>query len=568
MRGEIQTRALGELSGHRGFGLNLVAGLLAAFVCAVLPNLVAAQASPSSATAMPGTDVAAIVSKIAPGQGVPDSDISCRGQRTNDGPSLHCTIRFDRPIDVLRPKVVDANNKNLEWTAVYHAFDPTEDETAFYILIDRRTARQAEMRDLSDVFVHAKGRQQIAVSVFANDLSRLQSFTTDRAAVAKAFDRISPGGNASELLHHATNAIQQLAAVQAPRKVLLIASSGRSDDPGYKLDDVIELAKNAGVRIVTLGYVEQTADTPNQQILERMSSRTGGFYYRSDLRKPIPQDMRSKLLSQFSSGGTLDATAPKQLSSTAEVTLLHPNNLTSLFSVALADAQAARGDTGVGKSSKAAETADSIISELWNRVQSSPWMIAAIGVLVLLVFAAAVMLVRVRRKPEVSEPASVDEVRDALRAQRDVGSSPAPVAPPETPVTEMIKKVEPQPQAEASPHVPASKPIAAEAPVIAWLEFNAEPGRVAVRKKLVTIGREVNNDVVTDPNEDTVSRQHAAISVNTDGRFQISNRSREYRHTSNPIYVNDQEMEHAELSDGDRVKLGTGNYGFVFVEAR
>lgn len=565
MRGEIQTRALGDLSGRRWFGRDLVAGLLAAFVCAVVPNLAAAQATPSSATATPSTDVAATVSKIAPVQGVPDSDISCRGQRTNDGPSLHCTIRFDRPIDVLRPKVVDANNKNLEWTAVYHAFDPTEDETAFYILIDRRTARQAEMRDLSDVFVRAKGRQQIAVSVFANDLSRLQAFTTDRAAVAKAFDRISPGGNASELLHHATDAIQQLASVQAPRKVLLIASSGRSDDPGYKLDDVIELAKNAGVRIVTLGYVEQTVDTPNQQILERMSSRTGGFYYRSDLRRPIPQDMRSKLLSQFSSGGTLDATAPKQLSSTAEVALLHPNNLTSLFSVALADAQAARSDTGV---SKAAETADSIVSELWNRVHSSPWMIAAIGGLVLLVIAAAVMLVRVRRKPELPEPASVDEVRDALRAQRDVGSPPAPLVLPEPPVTEMIKKVEPQPQAEAPPHVSAPKPVAAEAPVIAWLEFNAEPGRVAVRKKLVTIGREVNNDVVTDPNEDTVSRQHAAISVNTNGRFQISNRSREYRHTSNPIYVNDQEMEHAELSDGDRVKLGTGNYGFVFVEAR
>lgn len=537
-----------------------VGAWLAAFACALVPHSSIAQTSPSAG------DVAANVSKAPPSQGVPDYDITCNGQRTVDGPSLHCTLRFDRPIDVLRTKVVDVNNKKLEWTAVYHEFNPAEDETAFYILIDRRTAaRQAEMRDLSDVFVRAKGRQQIAVSVFANDLSKLQSFTTDRTAVAKAFDRIGPGGNASELLHYATDAIQQLAAIHAPRKVLLIASSGRSDDPGYKLDDVVDLARNAGVRIVTLGYVEQAANTPNQQILERMSSRTGGFYYRSDLRKPLPPDTLNKILSQLSSGGTLDATAPKQLSSSAEVTLIHPNNLSSVFTATLADAQSGEGG-GIKP-----DTDGSVLSEIWKRLHSSPWMLAAIGLLVLLIIGAVIMLVRQSRKRSRPEPASVDEVRDFLRAQREANGPAAAGLPPEVVgATEVVKKAEQAPpRMEVPPqNEPAGKPMApaTEGPVIAWLEFNSIPGRVAVRKKHVTIGREVGNDVVTDPTEDTVSRHHAAISVNTNGRFQISNRSREYRHSPNPIFVNDQEMEHAELSDGDRVKLGTGSYGFVFVE--
>ncbi|WP_163579421.1 FHA domain-containing protein, partial [Klebsiella pneumoniae] len=85
-------------------------------------------------------------------------------------------------------------------------------------------------------------------------------------------------------------------------------------------------------------------------------------------------------------------------------------------------------------------------------------------------------------------------------------------------------------------------PVQPEGPPIAWLEFSATPGRVAVRKKHVTIGREADNDIVTDANEDTVSRHHAVISINNNGRFQITNRSTEYRHTPNPIFINDKEM--------------------------
>lgn len=554
MNGDIPARAWWNFAMRRGsvFRPVLVAGLLAAVAGTATPSPAVAQAAPRDG------EIAASVTPLPPPQGVPDSQVTCRGQRTNEGPSLRCTIRFDKPIDVLRLKIVDAANKSLEWTHVYHAFDPSEDETAFYILIDRRNARQAEMSDLSDVFVRAKGRQQIAVSVFANDLTRLQPFTTDRGAVAKAFDRISPGGSASELLHYATEAIKQFETVIAPRKVLVIASSGRSEDPGYKLDDVVNLAQKAGVRIVTLGYVDRSVDTPAQQILERMSSLTGGFYYRSDQRKPLPPETRNAILTRFSAGGTLDATASKQLSSSAEVTLQHPNNLTSGFAVRLADAQTGPEPKPSGN----------IFSELWDRLISTPWMLGTAALLVLVIIGAVIMLVRQSRARSKPEPASVDEVRDFLRAQREGNGLAGPGIPPDVPVSELVKKVESTPPVEPPPQSePALKPVAAaEAPVIAWLEFNSAPGRVAVRKKHVTIGREVDNDVVTDPNEDTVSRHHAAISVNTNGHFQISNRSREYRHTPNPIFVNDQEMEHAELSDGDRVKLGTGSYGFVFVE--
>jgi hypothetical protein len=505
-----------------------------------------------------GGEIRATVAPIAPVRGVPQSQVSCRGQRNEDRPSLHCTVYFDTPIDVSRATVVDAGNKSLEWTPVFHPFDSTQDDTAFYILIDRRTARQADIRDLSDVFARARGKQQIAVSVFANDLTRLQSFTTDKSAVTNAFSRISSGGSASELFRHSLEAIRQLETVPAPRKVLLIASSGRSDDTAYGIDDVIKEARKSNVRIVALGYVDPSIDTPGLQILERLSNATSGFYYRADQRKSLPQDVRNTILTRFSGGGTLDATAPsKRVPPTLEVTLRHPNNASSSFLVNLA---ADASDTVAP--TKPPENA---FLRIWFgfRAFSSPWLLAAVASLLFLIVVAVILLLRRSRQP--APLASVDEIRKNLSAQREAIGLPEPVVPPAVPAPERAQNVEPV-SPEAPTHEPTELQAPGQAPVIAWLEFNSLPGRVAIRKKHVTIGRELDNDIVTDPSEDTVSRHHAAVSVNNSGRFQISNRSREYRHTSNPIWINDKEMEHAELSSGDRVKLGTGSYGFVFFE--
>jgi hypothetical protein len=508
------------------------------------------------ATPADQNDLQVTVVPRAPSAGnVPESQISCTARRGNDVPTLHCTIHFASPIDVTSELVVDA--ANVEWTPVFHAFDPTQDDTVFYILVDRRTARSAEMRDLSEVFARARARQQIAVSSFANDLSKLQPFTTDRGAVRDAFSRVNPGGSASVLLFAAKTAIEELAAMPAPgNKVLLIAASGKSDDKVYNVDEIIKLAREAHVRIVALGYVEQSADSPYLQVLERMAKDTGGYYYKAELKKPLPQDVRDTILTRFGGGGTLDARAPtKQVAPSLEVSLRHPGNLTSNFAIRLLDS--ATADAPVDKGG----------FERWWRGLSNPWILVAAAFALLLIIVAIVLLVkhskdRAEEKPlalQVITPptplASVDEVRENLKAQRESIGLPEPTIEPALPASEV-----------AGRSASAAAPVQQEGPVIAWLEFSASPGRAAVRKKHVTIGREADNDIVTDANEDTVSRHHAVISINNNGRFQITNRSTEYRHTPNPIFINDKEMERAELSDGDRVRLGTGNYGFVFAE--
>jgi pSer/pThr/pTyr-binding forkhead associated (FHA) protein len=115
---------------------------------------------------------------------------------------------------------------------------------------------------------------------------------------------------------------------------------------------------------------------------------------------------------------------------------------------------------------------------------------------------------------------------------------------------------------------PAS-PTVIRAPLpLAWLEFNGVPGTVAMYKPRIAIGREQDNDVVTDAQELSVSRHHAEIAVSADGSFEIVNRSKDYRSEPNPVLINGIPRESARIADGDVVKLGNGNYGFLFRDAR
>jgi pSer/pThr/pTyr-binding forkhead associated (FHA) protein len=99
---------------------------------------------------------------------------------------------------------------------------------------------------------------------------------------------------------------------------------------------------------------------------------------------------------------------------------------------------------------------------------------------------------------------------------------------------------------------------------LAWLEFNGSPGTVPVYNPRIAIGRERDNDVVTDADELTVSRHHVVISQSADGSFHIANRSADYRADPNPVLINGVQRESAKIADGDVIKLGTGNYGFLF----
>jgi FHA domain-containing protein/von Willebrand factor type A domain-containing protein len=499
-----------------------------------------------------------IQATIVPGRqspGVPAGEVACTGNRGDDKPTLRCLVRFNGPIDVIGASVVSASG-GREWTAAFQAFDPAVDDTAFLVLVDRsEPARSATVqrstRELADVFARIGPRQRVAVASFAGDITILQNFTSDAAAIRNAFGRIRAEGSSSELFRHALDAIRRLEAVVAGRRVLIIASPAKTADKAFTRDEVERAARQAGVRIVALGYAERDPDQSFLQTLERLSQATQGVSYRVPIAtKALPNDFRQTILTRFGAGGIVQAEAPsRDVPAAVDVTLRHPENRTTTFAANLA------AGPSLPEKMTRLDRDKGVFEQGYDWALDNAWWAVAVGLGLVVALVILVMALRSRRRPEKV-------------------IAPAPVPPPYEPSVAPPAGAEPAEQPEIDEiragHVSAN-PAAqseAEAPVIAWLEFNGSPGRFPVRKKHITIGRQTDNDVVTDPNEDTVSRHHAVVTINTDGRFQITNRSHEYRSNPNPIFVNGRERDHAELTEGDTVKLGTGAYGFVFRAAR
>ncbi|MFM2423583.1 MAG: hypothetical protein RL291_2113 [Pseudomonadota bacterium] len=105
-------------------------------------------------------------------------------------------------------------------------------------------------------------------------------------------------------------------------------------------------------------------------------------------------------------------------------------------------------------------------------------------------------------------------------------------------------------------------PIATSKPVLARLEFGQGQEPIAITSPSVQIGRHSSDDVRI--NDVRVSRNHALLKQRLDGRFELTNQTAD-RAVANPIHVNGEYREQAEIKDGDRIDLG--GVEFVFRQA-
>lgn len=105
----------------------------------------------------------------------------------------------------------------------------------------------------------------------------------------------------------------------------------------------------------------------------------------------------------------------------------------------------------------------------------------------------------------------------------------------------------------------ASAPAMPSAAPLAVLMFDGAPGRVAVMQPEVVIGRHSEDDIrVPDVR---VSRHHARLVAKRGGGFEIHNLTA-VRSEPNPMLINGEAREHADISDGDVVSLGGVNFTF------
>ncbi len=96
-------------------------------------------------------------------------------------------------------------------------------------------------------------------------------------------------------------------------------------------------------------------------------------------------------------------------------------------------------------------------------------------------------------------------------------------------------------------------------PTLAILEFEGGYGRVAVQRPEVTIGRHSSDDIrVSDIR---VSRHHARLVAKRGGGFEIHNLTA-VRSEPNPMLVNGETREHADIFADDMITLGGVNFVF------
>ncbi len=160
----------------------------------------------------------------------------------------------------------------------------------------------------------------------------------------------------------------------------------------------------------------------------------------------------------------------------------------------------------------------------------------------------------------------------AMRRPEAVDDGVLRPTPVPAPVTESPARpaAPPRPQAPPTPSAISdaqmTRPVpAGGAPVvgsIAFLDFEGAIGRVEVERPEVVIGRHSKDDIRI--NDVRVSRHHARLVAKRGGGFEIHNLTSD-RSEPNPMQINGETREHADIADGDVVTLG--GVSFVFRRA-
>jgi pSer/pThr/pTyr-binding forkhead associated (FHA) protein len=176
-------------------------------------------------------------------------------------------------------------------------------------------------------------------------------------------------------------------------------------------------------------------------------------------------------------------------------------------------------------------------------------MLVSIIILALAVLCAAIGIWAMRR-PSAAESESAWQPSEAPMRMRDTVPAAASSAP---------GAARPAASLDSQRTVIPQQPVAAAEGPLAILEFHGAPGRVGVLRPEVVIGRHSKDDIRIE--DVRVSRHHARLEAKRDGRFVIHNLTAD-RSEPNPMQVNGETREHADIGDGDVVTLGGVSFTF------
>ena len=399
----------------------------------------------------------------------------------------------------------------------------TDLDTTVYFLIDtsipmKKSFNKGIKPILSEMERSKQPKDKWIVSYFDNDLHVVYDDEKNKLGIVSVLlESVPVKGQRTELWRNIQVALKELAQRTSPRKILVLLSDGDAEDTSaYTREDVIKIANDAHIRIVTLSY----RDTIGTQNLRKISEDTSGAFWKANkTTHKLPSDFHREMIKFVRSQGVV--TIPSDLihpttsgKQDLNITFEHGSEK-SLLSITI-DTEKIVPPKPKVKVIPVVKPED-VRSDMQIFFDKYKLYLAAAAVLLLFI-----LLYFLLRKKEEPEEAIVDEEITIVQT------------PPIEPVNE-------------STIVAPSEPIA-------YFE-SFEGAQHAVYQVPASVGKNNANDVVID--RQFVSRKHAVL-THKNGYFYIADAN-----SSNGVTVNGKKIQvPTKLESGTRI--GFGPYETVF----
>ena len=187
-------------------------------------------------------------------------------------------------VDINPAVVVDKTVVNNDQNSSNADFK-TDIETAVYFLIDTSIPMKNGFKKgirplLTEMEKIKQPKEEWIVSYFDNDLHVVYDDAKNNTGELENLLKAVPvKGQRTELWRNTQVALKELSQQSSPRKILVLLSDGDAEDTSaYTREDVIKMAKDAHIRIVSLSY----RDTIGTQNLRKISEDTSGAFWKAD----------------------------------------------------------------------------------------------------------------------------------------------------------------------------------------------------------------------------------------------------------------------------------------------
>lgn len=174
---------------------------------------------------------------------------------------------YDQPVNVLRFQ--SPSSKEIRPTTVV-------------LVVDRSKSMEEENRidglkkAVATFLEKMPAGSRVAVIAFASEVNLICPFTSDKAQVQQAVDRLTPLG-ATRYYDAVAEALELLSNEKGRRAILALTDGEDTFSQHTKIEDVIKTARNAGLPIHTLGLGSE--DEIASDDLRRLAADTRGQYF-------------------------------------------------------------------------------------------------------------------------------------------------------------------------------------------------------------------------------------------------------------------------------------------------